>query len=72
MESTAHKIQKMLIDKDMRKVDVAKYCGWSPSSFYNRLKSDDFRESDLRKIAAAMDCDLVLEFVPRKTTSEDK
>ena len=61
----AKTIQIMLIQRDMHQSDLAAALGCSTGSFYAKMKRDDFRESDLRKIADAMDCDLQINYVPR-------
>ncbi|MGO5337919.1 helix-turn-helix domain-containing protein [Bilifractor sp. LCP19S3_H10] len=62
----ANDIQKMLIDKNMNKKTLAEKCGWSPSNLRNKLKRDNFSENELKTIADALDCDLEIDFIPRK------
>ena len=45
--------------------EIAERCNWSKANYANRLKRADFKESDLRKIADAMNCDLSIEFIER-------
>ena len=61
----AKEINKMMIDKDIKKRELAERCGWTSSNLYNKMYRDDFRESDLALIAEALDCDLKIEFVPK-------
>lgn len=61
----AKNIQILLIQRDMHQSDLAKALGCSTGSFYAKMKRDDFRESDLRTIADAMNCDLKISYVPR-------
>lgn len=58
-------IQKMIIDKDIKKGELAERCGWTPSNLYNKMKRDNFSENELRSIAEALDCELKIEFVPK-------
>ena len=46
--------------------ELADRCGWSKANYANRLKRADFKESDLRKIADALGCDLSIEFVEKE------
>lgn len=42
--------------------DIARALDKTPANFLQQLSRGDFRESDLRKIAAALGVDLVLDF----------
>lgn len=62
----AKDIQKMLIDKNIKKKELAEECGWSPSNLYGKMQRDNFSENELLQIANALDCDLEIKFIPRK------
>lgn len=61
----AKEINKMMIDKDLKKGELAKRCGWTPSNLYNKMKRDNFSEQELKTIADALQCDLHIEFIPK-------
>ena len=44
--------------------------GDTPQNLNNKMKRDDFKESELRKIADALGVDLVIKFVDRETGEE--
>lgn len=46
--------------------ELATRCGWSKANLGNRFKRADFKESDLRKIADALNCELSIEFVQKE------
>lgn len=58
-------IQHMLIDMDITQAEIARRIGAKPVNFYAKMERDDFRESDLRKIADAMNCNLEIRFIPK-------
>ena len=61
----AKEINKMMIDKELKKGELADRCGWTASNLYNKMKRDNFSEEELRTIAAALGCDLKIEFIPK-------
>ena len=62
------KIIKMICGfREIPVSDLAEKLGKSTSNFYQILKRADFRESELKEIAAALGCDLKIEFVDRET-----
>ncbi len=62
------KIIKMICGfREIPVSDLAEKLGKSTSNFYQILKRDDFRESELKEIAAALGCDLKIEFIDRET-----
>lgn len=63
----AKEIQKLMIEKDINKGQMAERCGWSASNLYNKMKRDNFSEEELRIMANALECDLKFEFTPRET-----
>lgn len=50
--------------------DLAEKLGKSTSNFYQMLKRDNFRESELQQIADILNCDLKITFVDRTTGKE--
>lgn len=63
----AKEINKLMIDKDIKKGELAKSCGWTASNLYNKMKRDNFSEGELRLIAEALDCELKIEFIPKNS-----
>ena len=61
----AKEITKMMIDKDLKKGQLAERCGWTQSNLYNKMKRDNFSEDELRIIAEALGCKLKIEFIPK-------
>lgn len=64
---TIQKIKIQMVKSGIKSdTELADRCGWSKANYANRLKRADFKESDLRKIANAMDCDLSIEFIEKE------
>lgn len=61
------KIKYLLNLKNKKITDFAKELGMSQSNFSNKLQRDDFRESELKQIADALDCDFNVTFTIRET-----
>lgn len=59
------KIDMLLAANEMNVVDLAKRLGTSPQNLYNKLARDNFKVSDLERIAAAMESELVILFVTK-------
>lgn len=59
-------IQKMMLDKGYKKVDIATRCGWSQSNFGNKLKRDNFTEKELEAIATALGMKLEIKFLDKE------
>ena len=47
--------------------ELARRMGISPQNLHNKMKRDNFTESDLREVAAALDLDLRIDFIDRAT-----
>lgn len=60
--TTAEKIRILSKRKNISMSDIARALDKTPANFLQQLSRGDFRESDLRKIAAALGVDLVLDF----------
>ena len=52
------KIEHVLLKRKMNKVELAQSLGVSTQNLYNKLKKDDFKESDMQKIADVLGCKL--------------
>lgn len=52
--------------------ELARRCGWSPSNYNNRLYryNGNFKVDDLEKIAAALNCDLIIELKEKNHAAE--
>ena len=55
-----------LIENDMQLKELADKLEIGRVNLTQKMKRDDFRESDMLKIAAALDCELVLELKPKE------
>jgi len=62
----AIEIQKIMLDKGLKKKDIADRCGWTQSNMYNKMKRDNFSEEELRKIADALGCNLEIKFIDKE------
>lgn len=62
----AIEIQKLMIEKGLKKGQLAERCGWTQANLYNKMKRDNFPEDDLRTIAEALGCELKIEFIPKE------
>ncbi len=62
----ALEIQKIMLEKGLKKKDVADRCGWTPSNMWNKMKRDNFSEEELQKIAAAIGCTLEIKFIDKE------
>ena len=62
----AKEINKIMIDKDIKKGQLAERCGWTASNLYNKMKRNNFSENELQTIAEALGCELKIEFIPKK------
>lgn len=58
----AEKIKIIAARRGMSISDIARALGKSPANMLNQLKRDDFRVSDLEKIAAALGVRFVCDF----------
>ena len=50
--------------------ELARRLGISPQNLHNKMKRDNFTESDLREIAEALNCELKIQFISRETGEE--
>ena len=64
----AEKIRIMLVKRgNISEAELARRLKLSPQNLNNKMKRDNFTESDLREIAAALDCDYVSGFRMKDT-----
>ena len=66
----SREIQILLLDKGMKKMEVAEKCGWKHNTFSAKLTRNNFTVAEIQKIADALDCDLEIKFVPRSEKTE--
>ena len=59
----AEKIRVACVKRgNISEAELARRLGLSPQNFNNKMARDDFKESDLAAIAAALDCQYVAYF----------
>lgn len=62
------KIRILLVKRgNISEAELARRMGISPQNLHNKMKRDNFTESDLQEIAAALDCALDVRFVMNDT-----
>ena len=66
----AKTIKMIIAYRETSATKVAEEIGKSQANFTQMLARDNFRESDLRAIAAALDCDLSITWKDKKTGKE--
>ena len=64
----AEKIRILLVKRDnISEAELARRMGVSPQNLHNKMKRDNFTESDLAQIAQALDCELNISFTIKST-----
>lgn len=63
----SEKIKIVLLKRKKSVTDLAKTLNTSSQNLSNKLRNDNFRESELQEIAEALDCDLDVSFTLRDT-----
>ncbi len=64
----AEKIRILLVKRDnISEAELARRMGVSPQNLHNKMKRDNFTESDLAQIAEALDCELNISFTIKST-----
>lgn len=59
----AEKIRILLVKRgNISEAELARRIGVSPQNLNNKMKRDNFSESDLREIAKALDCSFEMYF----------
>lgn len=68
------KLWKLLIDKDMKKTDLLSVAGISANILAKMNKGEDISMDSLRKICAALDCDVgdIVELNKKEVSEVDK
>lgn len=67
----AEKIRIALVKRgNISEAELARRLGLSPQNFNNKMKRDDFKESDLAAIAAALNCTYHAGFTLNDTGEE--
>lgn len=67
----AEKIRIALVKRgNISEAELARRLGLSPQNFNNKMKRDDFKESDLAAIAAALNCTYYAGFTMNDTGEE--
>lgn len=52
---------------DLSNAELARRAGYSPQTLYSKMKRDDFCESELREIAAALGLKVDIAFIDPET-----
>lgn len=60
-------IKYILLMKDIKHYELAERLGYTKQGFSKALNKGDFKISDLEKIASALDYDLEIHFIDKKT-----
>lgn len=63
----AKTIKMIIAYKGTSATETAKKIGKSQTNFTQMLSRDNFREQDLRDIAAALDCELKITWIDKET-----
>lgn len=68
--SVTRAINLRLIDTGKTKSDLAAGCGWANSNVSYKMTHNKYSLADLVKIAGVLECDLVVDFVPKNGNKE--
>ncbi len=60
-------IQLCCVKRGISVAELARKIDNSPQNFNHKMQRNSFQSSELEKIAAALDCDLKIEFIDNKT-----
>lgn len=60
--SIAEKVRIIMKRKNVSMTDLAEKLGMSRQNLSNKMSRDNFTEKDIREIAAALECEAVIEF----------
>ena len=64
----SEKIRILLVKRgNISEAELARRLGISPQNLNNKMRRDNFTESDLRKIACALDCTFQANFILNDT-----
>lgn len=66
--SMTEKIRILLVKRgNMSEAELARRINTTPQNLNNKMKRDNFTESDLRKISDALQCELTISFTMKDT-----
>lgn len=65
-KTISKKIKKVLVDEDMQTTDLAKLLDCTPENLYLKLKRDNWKESDVQKIADVLGYEYIQELRKRR------
>ena len=66
------KIRIMLVKSgNISESELARRMGTSPQNLHNKMKRDNFTESDLAEIANALNCNLKIQFISKLSPKKD-
>ena len=65
-DTISKKIKKVLVDEDMQTTDLAKLLDCTPENLYLKLKRDNWKESDVQKIADVLGYEYIQELRKRR------
>lgn len=68
--NTAEKIRFLKNRRNVTLGQIAEVTGQTRQNFSNKLKRDDFRESELASIAEFLGCELKICFIDKETGEE--
>lgn len=63
-------IKKLLLDKDINTVELARRLNCGAANLYNKYKRNNFSVNELEEIASVVGCDLKITFIDRETGKE--
>ena len=66
VDTIRNDIRKLMIDKDIKLKELAEKIGNSSSNLSNKLNRNDLYTKDLKKIAEALECELIIELRQKK------
>ena len=66
MVSISTELKKLMLDRNITQTALAEKLGYTKQGFNNLLSRDNFKVSDVQKIANALGYDMVISFTPQK------
>ena len=66
VDTIGNDTRKLMIDKDIKLRELAEKIGNSSSNLSNKLNRNDLYTKDLKKIAEALECELIIELRQKK------
>ena len=65
-------LKMLMLNKDVKQIDVAEKFGMSKNTFNNLLQRNNFKLNDVEKIADILGYDTKITFIDRSTKAEFK